>query len=66
MLPIVVLDEAEDELTAAADRYEEQVPGLGADFRLEIDRALDPMAYLGSSDVFVERALAGFRTCAFT
>ncbi len=27
----------------------------------EIDRALDPAAYLGSSDVFVARALAGFR-----
>jgi adenylosuccinate lyase len=27
----------------------------------EIERALDPMAYLGSSDVFVERALAGFQ-----
>jgi 3-carboxy-cis,cis-muconate cycloisomerase len=30
----------------------------------EIDRALDPSAYLGSSDVFVERALAGFRALA--
>ena len=27
----------------------------------EIDRALDPAAYLGSADVFIRRALDGFR-----
>jgi 3-carboxy-cis,cis-muconate cycloisomerase len=32
--------------------------------REAVDRALDPAAYLGSSDAFVERALAGFREVA--
>ena len=27
----------------------------------EIDRALDPLAYLGSTDRFIDRALAGYR-----
>ena len=39
-LPLIILDEAEDELKAAVDRYEEHSPGLGADLRLEVDRAL--------------------------
>jgi toxin ParE1/3/4 len=45
-LPLIVLDDAEDELRAAADRYEEQVPGLGAEFRIEIDQALQRISSL--------------------
>jgi hypothetical protein len=48
-LPLIILDEAEEELNAAADRYEEQVAGLGADFRVEIDRALKLVASLPRS-----------------
>ena len=47
-----------DDLETAA-RQDSTISGaLSAD---EIAKALDPAAYLGSSDLFVERALAGFR-----
>jgi len=48
-LPLIVLDEAEDELKAAEATYEEQVAGLGADFRLEISRALELIGSLPRS-----------------
>lgn len=58
-LPLIVLDEAEDELNAAADRYEEQVAGLGADFRAEIDRALKLVASLPRAGKAVAGATRG-------
>ena len=45
-LPIIVLDDAENELKIAVARYEEQAPGLGADLRAEIDRAFELVAAL--------------------
>jgi len=47
--PLSVLDEAEQELDAAEARYEEQVAGLGTDFRLEVSRALDLISSLPRS-----------------
>ena len=66
---IIVLDEAEDELIAAAHWYENHRPGLGREFRLAIDEAMDrlnaaPLAVppllsvpvtLGARQVFVKR-----------
>lgn len=42
--PIIILDEAEDELVAAQRWYENRVLGLGRDFRLAIDDAMDQLA----------------------
>jgi len=39
--PIIVLDEAEDELVAAERWYENRRPGLGREFRLAIDEAME-------------------------
>lgn len=38
---IIVLDEAEDELIAAERWYENRRPGLGREFRLAIDEAME-------------------------
>jgi toxin ParE1/3/4 len=38
---IIVLDEAEDELIAAERWYENRRPGLGHEFRLAIDEAME-------------------------
>ena len=38
---IIVLDEAEDELVAAERWYENRRPGLGREFRLAIDEAME-------------------------
>jgi hypothetical protein len=41
---VVVLDEADAELTAAADWYEQEREGLGDDLLAEADRVLDAIA----------------------
>lgn len=41
---IVVLDEADGELTAAADWYEQEREGLGDDLLAEADRVVDAIA----------------------
>lgn len=41
---IIVLDEAEDELIAAERWYEDRVPGLGREFRLALDEAMEQLA----------------------
>ncbi len=38
---LIVLDEAEEELVAAEARYEDRRPGLGVEFRLAIDDAME-------------------------
>ena len=43
-LPLIILDEAEDELKAAADYYEDQSAGLGTELRVEIGRALEQVS----------------------
>ncbi len=48
-LPLIILDDAEDELRAAVDRYEQQASGLGDDLRIEIDRALELVSSLPRS-----------------
>ena len=41
---VIVLDEAEDELTEAEKWYEAQRPGLGLEFRRTIDEAMERLA----------------------
>ncbi len=41
---VVVLDEADAELTAAADWYEQEREGLGDDLLVEAGRVLDAIA----------------------
>lgn len=48
-LPLIILDDAEDELRAAIDRYELQAAGLGDELRIEIDRALELVSSLPRS-----------------
>lgn len=43
-MKVVVLDEADEELTAAADWYEQEREGLGDDLLAEADRVLDAIA----------------------
>ncbi|WP_437981571.1 hypothetical protein [Sorangium sp. So ce117] len=43
-MKVVVLDEADAELTAAADWYEQEREGLGGDLLSEADRVLNAIA----------------------
>ncbi|WP_437925335.1 hypothetical protein WMF37_40735 [Sorangium sp. So ce291] len=43
-MKVVVLDEADAELTAAADWYEQEREGLGDDLLAEADRVLNAIA----------------------
>lgn len=52
-LPLLILDEAEDELKEASARYEAQAASLGADFRFEVDQALHLVSSLPRSGRFV-------------
>ena len=49
MKPVRIGREAEDELAAAADRYEEQRPGLAAEFLLVVRRALVTVSHFPAS-----------------
>lgn len=58
-LPIIVLDDAENELEVAVTSYEEKAPGLGADFRAEIDRAFGLVSALPRAGKRVAGTRAG-------
>ncbi len=67
--PLIVLDEAEEELIEAEKWYERQRPGLGREFRTAIDETMErllkaplaasPMvnvpAFIGARRIFVKR-----------
>lgn len=44
MKPIIFLPEAEQEMLEAAQYYQEQASGLGLDFLVEIERAIQSIA----------------------
>lgn len=44
MIPIILLPEAEEDLTDAAVFYEHERSGLGAEFTLEVEHALERLA----------------------
>ena len=46
MLDIFIYPEAEDEIKASVDWYEEQAGGLGVDFISELDRAINSIKTL--------------------
>jgi len=57
MKPNVFLPEAEQEMLEAAHYYESQSPGLGADFLLEVDRAVHSIATSPDTWPILEGAL---------
>ena len=44
-LPLIIRPEAEEELSESYDWYERQRPGLGDDFLLRVEAALDSIRY---------------------
>jgi toxin ParE1/3/4 len=47
-LPLIILDDAESELKAAIERYDQQVEGLGSDLQASVTRVLDLISSLPS------------------